>query len=81
MDHPLHLNCLFVISFLRLNRFFFGALKILASNYIVNLCFKIYICQVCWPWIIYKWLWQATQKFLDKHFDHCPIFYNLARDQ
>jgi hypothetical protein len=37
-------------------------------------CSKVFVYQVCWPWIIFKWSWQADQKFQDEHFDHCPIY-------
>ncbi len=37
-------------------------------------CSKILICQVCQPWIVFRWLWQVVQKLRHKHFDHCPIY-------
>jgi len=40
----------------------------------MKLCFEIIVYQVFWPWIVYRWLWQATKKFWNEHFDHCHTY-------
>jgi len=77
MDHYLHLHRFLANSSLTMNHLGFGAHWTLKSNHTIDeiVFWSFYlICQVCWPWIVSRWLLQVVQKLQFKHFDHCPIY-------
>jgi hypothetical protein len=80
MDRPLHPLHFLANSFWGFICLFFVPLGIQANSHmLVKLRFEISIRWVCWPWIIFKRLFQVVQKLWHKHFYHCPIYFVILQ--